>query len=175
MNITMNLYTKRERNILEAGVTPEVLAAGDINIDPLKVKVAELFPQDEWDVWYFRCSAVLNAIKELSAYQNAPYMGIWRWYVPRTPFYLYYGSDDTKTHIRTVATPARLDSYLETIVDRPHSELASIVSVLSQVKHDAILDIDMKIADNRRHYWELTWTCARYENINVVYIKRQGN
>ena len=73
MNITMNLYTKRERNVLESGVAPEVLAAGDISIDPLKVKVAELFPRDEWDIWYFRCSSVLNAIKQLSDYQPGPY------------------------------------------------------------------------------------------------------
>lgn len=172
MNIIMNLYTKRERNVLESGVAPEVLAAGDISIDPLKVKVAELFPRDEWDIWYFRCSSVLNAIKQLSDYQPGPYVGTWHWYVPRTPNFLYLHDDDKRTHIRTVATPARLERYLELIHDRPRNELQSIVEVLRQVPLDGILELDMKIADRPRHYWEFSWVDAKYENHNVIYLKR---
>lgn len=172
MNITMNLYTKRERNILEAGVSPEVLAAGDITIDPIKVKVAELFPVHEWDIWYFRCSSVLNAIKTLSDYQPGPYIGNWCWYVPRTPQFLYLGADETRTHIRTVVTPARLDKYLDLIYDRPRSELQSIVGVLKQVKLDDILEIDMRIVDRPKHFWEFSWIDAQYENRNVIYLKR---
>lgn len=174
MDITMNLYTKRERNILQSEQASEVLASGEITIDPLKVKVSELFSPNLWDIWYFRCSVVLNAMRALSEYQNAPYIGDWRWYVPRTPSYLFLHDDDTRTHIRTVATPARLNQHLETIADRPHSELHTIVNILRQVNLEShgIVEVDMRIADRPRHYWEFSWTCARFENRNVIYIKR---
>ncbi|HHS7556222.1 TPA: hypothetical protein ACTPQ1_004512 [Salmonella enterica] len=174
MEIRMNLYTKRERNVLQSGQSKEVLSSGEISIDPLKVKVSEHFPHDQWDIWYFRCSVVLNAMRALSDYQTAPYLNDWRWYVPRTPNYLFLHDDDTRTHIRTVATPARLDQHLQSIVDRPHSELQKIVTILQEVdlSSHGILEVEMKIADRPRHYWEFSWTCARFENRNVIYIKR---
>lgn len=169
LTINMNFYTKRERQALESGPTA---ISPDLNIDPLKAKVAEMFPKDEWDIWFFRCRSVANALAQLSAYHPAVRTTDWVWRVPRTPTSITYEQGKEPLPIKPVATPQRLNEFLEVIWDRPRDELRAIVNVLKVVGVDGVKNLRMESRDEKKSFWELTWTEPRFENTNIVFLHR---
>ncbi|EDE1670806.1 hypothetical protein BZX16_24295, partial [Salmonella enterica subsp. enterica serovar Enteritidis] len=83
VTINMNLYTKRERQILAN--QPGVTTIDGKPIDPLKVVVAHNCFEKDWDIMYFRCRSVANALTQLSNYHPGPVLKDWVWLVPKTP------------------------------------------------------------------------------------------
>ncbi|MCU6405722.1 hypothetical protein KW817_22370, partial [Enterobacter quasiroggenkampii] len=126
VTINMNLYTKRERQILAN--QPGVTTIDGKPIDPLKVVVAHNCFEKDWDIMYFRCRSVANALTQLSNYHPGPVLKDWVWLVPKTPSAIEYPSG--LVYIRPVAYPERLKEYLEVIWDRPRKELVMIIQLL---------------------------------------------
>ncbi|ANZ48156.1 hypothetical protein ASESINO_143 [Erwinia phage vB_EamM_Asesino] len=169
LTVNMNLYTKRERQALIAG---QGIHSPDLNIDPMKAKVAELFPEDEWDIWYFRCRSVANALAQLSAYHPCDRNEDWVWRVPRTPTNVMYNGGENLIPVRPVANPPRLNEFLEVIWDRPREELRAIVNVLKVLELEGVKNLRMESRDDKNTYWELTWSEPKYNNTNVIFLHR---
>ncbi|AFQ96591.1 hypothetical protein G173_gp046 [Erwinia phage phiEaH2] len=169
LTINMNFFTKRERQVLESGAAA---VSPDLNIDPLKAKVAEMFPVGEWDIWYFRCRSVANALTQLSNYHPSARVEDWIWRVPRTPTSVMYEGGEKQVYIKPVANPPRLNEFLEVIWDRPREELRAIVNVLSALQIDGVMGLRMESRDDKKSYWELSWTEPKFENVNLIFLHR---
>lgn len=169
LTINMNLYTKRERQAL-------LNASGgfleNLHIDPMKAQVAVMFPEGDWDMWYFRCRSVANALTQLSLYHPTARTSDWVWRVPRTPSVIRYTGTEKDYIVRPVANPVRLHEYLEVIWNRPREELCSIINVLQKLTLPSVKNLNIASRDSKNTYWCLTWTETKFGNNNVIFLHR---
>lgn len=171
MNFSMNLFTGRElaamRNIVQTGNTE--FSAG---IEEMKIRVAKAFPEPLWSQRYFQAIVIRNALTELGAYNTCEIAGDWVWYVPGTPRYVIPAEGGKPIDIRPIAYPERYNEYLEAIVNRPISELATIVKFLAATEDSGFLYPLLTCTDSDRRYWKLTWREPKFWNLNVIYIRK---
>lgn len=168
VTINMNLYTKRERQILAN--QPGVTTIDGKPIDKLKVLVARNCFEKDWDIMYFRCCSVANALTQLSNYHPGPLLKDWVWLVPKTPSAIEYPAG--LVYIRPVAYPERLKEYLEVIWNRPRKELMTIINLLQQIDIPGVLNLKLTSRDVNQAYWELEWTEPKFENSNRIFLHR---
>lgn len=168
----LNMFTKRERAFMKSTVLGSPPSDPSINIDPLKMAVAQRFPEDEWDTRYAQALSVSNAMSVLADYNTCKRLEGWTWEVPGTPTKMFPETDPTNpVNICTVAHPRYLDEYLRVIWDRPREELRVIIDIIQSIGKFRF--VEWVSPDKNHLFWRLSWVAGPHQNRNVMYLVRK--
>lgn len=168
----LNMFTKRERAFMKSVQLGSPPTDDSINLDPMKLAVAQRFPEDDWDTWYARILSVKNAMIILADYNTCKRLEGWVWETPGTPTKLFpETAPDDPIKIATVAHPKHLDDFLRIIWDRPREELRTIIDVIQLL--GIFRSVEWVSPDKNHLFWRLSWVAGPHQNRNIVYLVRK--